>query len=297
MVQMVKFAEVGRVALLAVGMTVVVCDQAAAQIDLSGHWGPRFHEDQPERIPGPELGDYLGLPITETARHVAEAWDPSRLTLQEHQCRVHTSPYIYRGPLQLRIWEEKDPKTQRVIAIKNYISTYEQTRTIYMDGRPHPPDYAAHTWQGFSTGEWVGNMLVVTTTHIKNGWHRRNGIIQSDQSTLTEYFIRHDNYLTHISIVQDPVYLTEPLVKTQNFVLNLNQPGQQAWLWPCVYVEEVADRKQGTVQHYLPGQNPFLEEFRQRHHLPEEATKGGAETMYPEFMQKLRTIKIRSVTQ
>ena len=37
---------------------------AFAQIDLSGEWNPVFHEDQPERIPGPEIGDYLGLPIT-----------------------------------------------------------------------------------------------------------------------------------------------------------------------------------------------------------------------------------------
>ena len=32
---------------------------ALAQIDLSGEWNPVFHEDQPERIPGPEIGDYL----------------------------------------------------------------------------------------------------------------------------------------------------------------------------------------------------------------------------------------------
>jgi hypothetical protein len=282
--------------MLLLAVAVLVARPAAAQLDLSGNWGPRFHEDQPERIPGPELGDYLGLPITETARLTAEAWDPSRLTLPEHQCRVHTSPYIYRGPLQLRIWEEKDPRTQQLVAIKNYISTYEQTRTIYMDGRAHPPEHEAHTWQGFSTGEYVGNMLVVTTTHIKNGWHRRNGLIQSDKATLTEYFIRHDTFLTHVSIVQDPVYLTEPLVKTQNFVQNPNELPAQAWRWPCIYVEEVADRKQGTVQHYLPGDNPFLEEFRQRHNLPEIATRGGAETMYPEFMQKLKSVKPRAAT-
>ena len=82
------------------------------------------------------------FPSTIQRARFAESWDASRLTLQEHQCRVHVSPYIYHGPLHLRIWEEKDPNTQQVIAIKNYISTYEQTRTIWMDGRPHPPDYA-----------------------------------------------------------------------------------------------------------------------------------------------------------
>lgn len=273
--------------LLIVLGAMLVGSPAAAQVDLSGNWGPRFHEDQPERIPGPELGDYLGLPITEDARLWAESWDPSRLTLLEEQCRVHTSPYIYRGPLQLRIWEEKDPKTQALIAIKNYISTYEQTRTIYMDGRPHPPEAAAHTWQGFSTGEWVGDMLKVSTTHIKQGWHRRNGLPQSDKTTLTEYFVRHGDVLTHISVTNDPVYLTEPLVKSQNFVMNRRELPTQAWLWVCQAVVEVADRPEGEVPNYLPGENPFLQEFRDRHHLPEEATRGGAETMYPEFMQKL----------
>ena len=126
---------------------------ASAQVLLAGNWIPyRTHEDEQDRGPGPDLGDYLGIPINNAARLFAESWDASRLTLQEHQCRVHVAPYIYHGPLNLRIWEEKDPETQQVVAIKNYISTYEQTRTIWMDGRPHPSPYAPHTFMGFSTG-------------------------------------------------------------------------------------------------------------------------------------------------
>lgn len=198
----------------------VVSAPAFAQADLSGIWQPRFHEDQPERLPGPELGDYLGLPITEGARKWAESWDPSRLTVPEHQCQVHIAPYIYRGPMNFRIWEEKDPKTQDLIAIRQYISTYEQSRTIWMDGRPHPSPNAPHTWMGFSTGRWDGDMLTVTTTHIKQGWIRRNGLPQSDRVTLTEHFIRTGNIMTHVTVVRDPVYLTEPLVKSQNFVIS-----------------------------------------------------------------------------
>src|SRR5262245_58330731 len=77
---------------------------ASAQIIIDGGWQAIFHEDQPERQPGPELGDYLGLPINEPARAFAEAWDASRLTIPEHQCRAHSVAYIYRGPLNLRIW-------------------------------------------------------------------------------------------------------------------------------------------------------------------------------------------------
>src|SRR5437868_5409754 len=133
---------------------------ASAQILLDGEWAARYHEDQLERIPGPELGDYLGLPINDAARLKAESWDASRLTLPEEQCRVHVSPYIYRGPLDLRIWEERDPDTQELVAIKHHISTYDQTRTIYMDGRPHPPDIAPHTWKGFSTGRFIVDRLM-----------------------------------------------------------------------------------------------------------------------------------------
>ena len=259
---------------------------AGPGLDLSGSWGALFHEDQPERIPGPELVNYAGLPITDSSRMWALAWDASRLTLPEHQCQVHVAPYIYRGPLALRIWEEKDPQSQRVIAIKQYISTYEQTRTIWMDGRPHPPETAAHTWMGFSTGKWEGNMLTVYTTHIKEGWVRRNGLPESDQATLTEHFFRYGDILTHVSLVTDPVYLSEPLIKSQDFTLQIR--AGQNWLYPCEYVEEIAGRPQGSVPNYLPGKNPFVDEFAGKFHIPVAAALGGAETMYPEYLAKLK---------
>jgi hypothetical protein len=265
------------------------CGTAYAQADLTGIWQPRFHEDFPERIPGPELGDYLGLPINNSARRWAESWDPSRITLPEEQCRVHTSPYIHRGPLNMRIWSEKDEKTQEIRAIKIYISTYEQTRTIWMDGREHPGPHAPHTWMGFSTGKWEGEMLTVTTTHIKQNWHRRNGVPQSDRTTMTDRFIRTGEVLTHITVTTDPVFMTEPLVKSQNFVLSTRELPQTNWLWVCQAVVEIADRPEGEVPAYLPGENPFLDEFRKRHNIPEAASRGGAETMYPEFAATLKT--------
>jgi cyclase len=259
---------------------------------LSGEWSPLHHEDYNERIPGPDLGDFAGLPINDSARLFAESWNASRLTLQEHQCRVHVSPYIYHGPLHLRIWEERDPNTQEVIAIKNYISTYEQNRTIWMDGRPHPPEYAAHTFMGFSTGKWEGNILTVYTTHIKQGWARRNGLPESDQATMTEHFLRHGNIMTHMTILNDPVYLTQPLIRTDDFLLDEKELG--GWLWPCEYVEEILNRPRGDVPSYLPGQNPFLYEYADNHHLPHAAVMGGAATMYPEYRNVLGTAKIES---
>jgi len=250
---------------------------AVAQIDLSGEWNPMFHEDQPERIPGPEIGDYLGLPITDAARLRAEAWDAEILTLPEHQCKPHPADYGPRGPFNLRIWKEVDTPTQQIIAWHTHGSWQAPERTIYMDGRPHPPEYAAHTWQGFSTGKWDGDILTVTTTHLKIGWIRRNGIPRSDRATLTEHWIRHDDRLTLVSIVNDPVYLTEPFIRSTDFLLD---PHQQIDPYPCESVTEVP-RPKGEVPNFPPGTNPFLQEFATKHAIPGQATRGGAVTMYP----------------
>ena len=223
------------VVLLAVVALAAMSRPAHAQAgaDFTGVWQPRYQEDQPERIPGPELRDYLGLPISDYARQFADSWDPGRIALPEEQCRVHVSAYIYRGPTNLRIWEEKHPKTQDLVAIKHYTSTYEQTRTIWMDGRPHPGPNAPHTWMGFSTGRYDGDMLIVETTHLKQGWIRRNGIPMSDQAKLTEYYVRFGDMLTMLTILIDPVNLTEPLVKSQEFYRSARELPAGTWLWVC----------------------------------------------------------------
>ena len=269
---------------------------AEAQADFSGVWQPRYHEDQVERIPGPELRDYLGLPINDAARQFADSWDPSRITLPEEQCRVHVSPYIFRGPLNLRIWHEKHPKTQQLIAIKMYSSTYEQTRTIWMDGRPHPGPNAAHTWMGFSTGRYDGDMLIIETSHIKKGWVRRNGVPMSDRARMTEYLVLNDDLMTHTFVLIDPIYLSEPLVKSQDFARSARELPAQTWLWVCDAVVEVP-RPAGEVPAYLPGEHPFRDEFAKRHNLPEIAVRGGAQTMYPEFQATLRDALARQSSE
>ena len=85
------------------------------------------------------------------------------------------------------------------------------------------------------------------------------------------------NVLTWISIVSDPVYLTEPFIKSRNFSYD---PGYQMALYPCSVDIEV-ERPAGEIPHYLPGTNPYLDEFAIKWALPREAVRGGAETMYP----------------
>jgi cyclase len=264
-------------AVVVVGFLSITLVPAFAEMDLSGEWAPRFQEDYAERIPGPDIGDYLGLPITDAARMRGDIWNASILTLPEHQCKPHPADYGPRGPANLRFWKEVDPATQQTIAWHTHISWMAPERTIYMDGRPHPPEYAAHTWQGFSTGTWEGDILTVTTTHLKIGWIRRNGIPRSDRATLVEYWIRHGERLTLVSIVNDPVYLTEPFVRSTDWALDAHQSIDP---YPCESVVEVA-RPKGQVPNYLPGSNPYLGEFPARRKISEKLARGGPATMYP----------------
>jgi glyoxylase-like metal-dependent hydrolase (beta-lactamase superfamily II) len=257
---------------------------ALAQYDLAGEWGARYHEDQPERIPGPEIGDYLGLPITDAARLRADSWDASIATLPEWQCRPHPADYGTRGPADLRIWKEVDTQTQQVIAYHTHVQWQAQERTIWMDGRPHPSEDEPHTWQGFSTGKWDGNQLTVTTTHLKESYVRRNGVPRSDRATLVEHWIRHGDFMTLVSIISDPVYLSEPFIRTTNWELS---PHQAIDPYPCEVAEEVA-RAEGSVPHHLPETNTFLSEFADKFGLPKQAARGGAETMYPEYRAAMR---------
>jgi len=261
---------------------------AAAQEDPSGNWSPRFHEDEEERIPGPELADYAGLPINAADRLRADSWDAALVELQENQCRVHGSDYAWRGPGGLMIWKEVDRVTQDLIAYHTHIGAWGNEQTIYMDGRPHPPDYASHSWQGFTTGHWEGDTLTAFTDHLKENWIRRNGVARSEKATVTTHFLRHGDYLTVVSIVYDPAHLTEPFIRSTDFVYDTKQITLPPY--PCEAVEEV-NRPEGLIPNHLPGQNPFINEYAAKVGLPPEATRGGAETMYPDYMIKMKTMK------
>ena len=75
------------VSVLAVAMALGAGSPAHAQLNFTGNWGPIMHEDAIERVAGPELGDYAGLPVNDAMRRRAYSWDASLLTLPEHQCK------------------------------------------------------------------------------------------------------------------------------------------------------------------------------------------------------------------
>ena len=49
-----------------------------AQVSFVGDWSGRYHEDQPDRVPGEEPGDFSGIPLNDAARRFGDAWDVAR---------------------------------------------------------------------------------------------------------------------------------------------------------------------------------------------------------------------------
>lgn len=249
-----------------------------AQIDLSGSWAATDAEDTLL------LADYTGIPYNEAGRAKGLGYSQSQLSMPERVCLFYTQTQLFGGPFGLIISKETDPAIGKILAWK--IGGWEDRApmTIWVDGRPQASKYAPHDRTGFTTGNWEGNVLVSYTTHMKTGYIRRNGAPHSDQATLTMRFLRHDDLLTLAATLEDPIDLSEPLYWTRTFRQSRNPVNQLEG--PCLQGDEGV--KEGTVPHYLPGQNPFVDDMAKIYHIPVEASVGGAETMYPEFRKKLK---------
>lgn len=277
-------AKVRRVPLLLL-VLASLSSSAVAEMDFSGVWGYVRNEDI---LRNPHPGDYGGMPLSEAGRQRANTWDATIQKMQIWQCRPHPIGYWARSPHNLLIQREIDSSTREVTAL--HMQMGESTAaTIFMDGREHPSEYAMHTWNGFSTGEWInnGSVLKITTTHLKESYLRRNGPVHSDEVTMTQYLMRRGDLLSWVQIFHDPIYLSEPFVRVSEFHLN---PALGFDTDDCVVADELPMGTRNATPHYLPGEHTFLELHSEEFECPFEACQGGAETMYPDYRRRLEEL-------
>ena len=252
--------------------------RTAAPPTLAGEWVVAQNED-----PGqPSPGDYLGVPFNEAGRMRSDTTAESIWGTPEYQCRPHSAPHQWRGVGGARIVEELDPLT-RDINVYHLQFWRSLDRPIYMDGRPHPPAWAPHSWSGFSTGEWVGDTLVVQTTHLKDGFLKRGGPQTSDMLTMTEFIARHDDILTIVSVTDDPVYLDEPFVQSTTYLYNTTSRVNMERCLASAFAE-FGGSDPHFVPHLLPGEvESRLYWLEDQNWLPREPVRGGVRTIYPEY--------------
>jgi len=265
--------------------------------DIAGEWNQVNHEE--DTAVQPPLGQYLGVPFNDAGRMRAETTAESIWGTPEYQCRPHSAPHQWRGLGGARILKEQDPLTREIRAY-HFQFMLSLDRPVYMDGRPHPPAWAPHSWSGFSTGEWIGNTLKITTTHLKDGYLKRGGEQTSDMLRMTEFITRHDDLLTVVTVTEDPIYLDEPFVQSTTYVYDLNSSVAMEACEASAFAQNGGTDRH-HVPHFLPGQNTGLTEWHKAEDwIPLEPARGGVKTLYPEYRStlngsvSLNTLKVPS---
>jgi hypothetical protein len=127
------------------------------------------------------------------------------------------------GPVRLLTWNgpKKVVQTQGLLLFMNELDT--SYRQIFTDGRPLPVD-PNPSWNGYSSGKWEGDTLVVQTNGFRDGmWLDATGNPLTDVAKMTERFRRPNFGNMEIEMtVDDPKAYTKPwTVKlTQSIVLD-----------------------------------------------------------------------------
>ena len=178
----------------------------------------------------PRKGDYADIPLNADGRSLANSWDPAADAAAGLQCKGYAAPAIMRLPSRVDIsWEDAN-------TLKLQIDTGMQTRLFHF-GQTKPQ--GQRTRQGWSTAEWqfppgtaqqrqskrtaeTYGSLKVDTSNLRAGYLRKNGVPFSEDTFMTEYYnliteADGNQYLVIQTFIDDPKYLSRPLVRTTQF--------------------------------------------------------------------------------
>jgi len=204
--------------------------RAAAAVDLTGYWVAVVTEDWRYRMVTPAQGDYQGVPLTPAARKIADSWDPAKEAASGDLCKAYGAPAILRVPGRLHITWQDDT------TLKLETDAGQQTRLFHFGNWKSPG--GPKTLQGDSVAEWEGGgrgatdgSMKVTTTNLKAGFLRKNGVPYSENTSVTEYYevvAQPDGSpLLMVTIsTTDPEYLRTPFVISSQFK---KEPNEAKW--------------------------------------------------------------------
>jgi hypothetical protein len=199
---------------------------------MTGYWVSVVTEDWMFRMVTPPKGQYLGVPLTQAARRVADAWDPAKDEAAGEQCKSYGAAAVMRVPGRLHITWDNDT------TMKVETEAGTQTRLFHFGSDAAGSEAmkaaqsAAASWQGYSIAEWeqaaVGRGearngdLKVITTGLRPGYLRKNGVPYSANAIVTEWYDRHtapngDIWLVVSTEVKDPQNLSVPFITSTHF--------------------------------------------------------------------------------
>ncbi|MGI9260264.1 MAG: DUF6152 family protein [Gammaproteobacteria bacterium] len=157
------------------------------------------------------------LTPTEAGRRAQATYDQNSEENPEVLCISKPTPslivYTDLYPLQI----ELDDAAETITIRTQY---FDAERTIYMDGRDHPPT-AFRSHEGHSTGRWEGDTLVIDTTNFTD--HRspyQNGVPNGAQKHVVERYRLHEDG-TRLNVeffLEDPEYIVGSMTHSRDLI-------------------------------------------------------------------------------
>jgi hypothetical protein len=231
--------------------------RAGAPYDITGYWVSLIVDEWRFRVT-PQKGDIVYLPLNAEARRVAGAWDPDKDEAEGNACKAYGAVGVMQRPGRLHMtWQDDN-------TLKMEADSGSQTRLFHFGSTA--PAKGAPSWQGDSVAQWQvmqgrggaaldlgglgfvqgngptqgarGGTLKVTTTNMKPGYIRKNGVPYSGNAVLTEYMnllmgANNEPYFIVTASVEDPAYLTGPFLRTYTFKKQADASGWEPTpCWP-----------------------------------------------------------------
>ena len=156
------------------------------------------------------------LTLTEKGQLAADAFDQNSEENPVLSCTTRPTPagivYTDFYPMEIQFIEDE------IIMIRSQY--FDQERTVYMDGRSHPPSSEVFH-EGHSIGRWEGDVLVVDTTNFAYDRSAyQSGLPSGAQKHVVERYHLHEDgtRMTAEFSVEDPEYFLGSFTHTRDLV-------------------------------------------------------------------------------
>ena len=189
-----------------------------ARPDFSGVWrtinppaAPRVNTTL-RWLPGPgELPDFTPAYKQRYDKIQASRETGSEETESVARCLPPGMPWFMGAQYGLEILQTRD----KIGMFSEWMDAY---RRIYLDGRKMPADFDP-SYNGYSTGRWEGDTLVVETVNLRGETELdRYGSPHSDQLRIVERIrLVEPNILEDVLTMTDTVAFTKPWTQTRRY--------------------------------------------------------------------------------
>jgi hypothetical protein len=191
----------------------------------------------------PPKGDFSSVPLNGEGRKTGMQWDSGKDEAEGQQCKAYGAAGILRLPTRLHVtWtDDKTLKLDTDAGMQTRLFQFRPVGSTGQAGEPQLQGDSVASWErdpkvrGFAPSfgppaPGKGGALKVVTTRMRPGYLRKNGVPYGANAKLTEFFDRIDgdglSYLIVTTIVDDPQYLTDTFITSEQFRL---EPDGSKW--------------------------------------------------------------------